>query len=96
MRRQQLARQQIVNLSHAREDEQARFDPRLKGAEAATAWEAELGAALETAADSTSEEEARLPAANLLRARVGAVAGRDAVTRKMVAALKGRSREVVR
>lgn len=39
-------------------------------------------------------EEARLPEGSLLRARVAAVAGRDAVTRKMVAALKGRSREV--
>lgn len=86
VRKQQLARQQIVNLSHAREDEQARFDPRLKGAEAVVAWEAELGAALEGSGE--------FAAANVLGARIKAVAGRDEVTRKMVAALKGRSREV--
>ena len=35
-----------------------------------------------------------LPSANLLRARTKAVGGREEVTRTMVAALKGRSREV--
>ncbi|SPO01463.1 related to transcription factor [Cephalotrichum gorgonifer] len=94
VRRQQLARQQIINLSHAREDEQARFDPRLKGADAVTAWETELGAALETADADGGSSAAYLPSANLLRARIKAVVGRDEVTRKMVQAMKGRSREV--
>lgn len=91
MRNQQLARQQIINLSHAREDEQARFDPRLKGADTAAQWEAELESALEGGGGA---EAPALPPANLLRARIKAVVGREEVTRKMVAALKGRSREV--
>jgi regulatory protein SWI6 len=95
VRKQQLARQQILNLSHAREDEQARFDPRLKGADAVAAWEAELGAVLEAAqGDGGAAAATFFPSANVLRARIKAVAGREEVTRKMVQALKGRSREV--
>lgn len=72
-------------MSHAREDGQG-----TKGAEAASAWETELGAALEAAADNTSY----FPSANLIRTRTKAVSGRNDATRKMVQALKGRSREV--
>jgi chromosome segregation ATPase len=98
IRKQQLARQQVVNLSHAREDEQSRFDaarqqPR---ADRVASWETELRAALETANGNPSESGGQilLPSTNLLKARIKALEGTTGVARKMVAALQGRSRDV--
>jgi len=86
-----------MNLSHAREDEQSRFDaarqqPR---ADRVASWENELRAALETANGTSMEgQQILLPSTNLLKARIKALEGTSGVTRKMVAALKGRSRDI--
>lgn len=96
LRKQQLARQRVANLSHAREDEQVRLmqeQSRTSQPNPSSSWETELSAMLE-AADDTSGAEGLLPSAALLRARVKAVEGRKDMTRKMVSALKGRSRDV--
>ncbi|KAF9880173.1 hypothetical protein CkaCkLH20_02127 [Colletotrichum karsti] len=96
LRKQQLARQKVSNLSHAREEEQVRLLQEQKRAGRADAlsssWETELGAALETARD--GEEAGLLPSAAVLKARLNAVSARRDATRKMAAALKGRSKDV--
>jgi regulatory protein SWI6 len=99
VRKQQLARQQVVNLTHAREDEQSRFDPAGQRARAdrVASWETELRAALETAYGSNPNESSSqilLPSTNLLKARIKALEGTTGMTRKMVGALKGRSRDI--
>ncbi|KAK1998780.1 apses-domain-containing protein [Colletotrichum falcatum] len=96
LRKQQLARQKVSNLSHAREEEQVRLTQEQKRAgrtdSLSSSWETELGAALETAG--TNGEGGLLPSATVLRARLAAVSARRDVTRKMAAALKGRSRDL--
>jgi regulatory protein SWI6 len=95
-RQQQLARQRVGNLSHAREDEKVRLSQeqsRTGQTKAVNgAWETELGAVLEAA--SNNEAAGLLPSAAVLRARINAVTNRREMTRKMVFALKGRSRDV--
>jgi len=94
---QQLARQKIVNLSRAREEEQYRLAElerahgRVDMAQA-TAWEAEAEAAVNVA--NAGGDVPPLPSAALLRARINAVHARTEETRQAEAALKGRSREV--
>lgn len=53
-----------------------------------------LEAAEESAAGGGFGSEGMLPSAAVLRARIRAIEGRREVTRKMVQALKGRSRDV--
>ncbi|KAF4966526.1 hypothetical protein FSARC_5768 [Fusarium sarcochroum] len=100
LKKQQLARQKVANLSHAREDEQVRLmqeQSRTNQPNPSSSWETELSAMLEAADDTSGEGfsgEGLLPSAAVLRARVRAVEGRREMTRKMVSALKGRSRDV--
>ncbi|KAF4458617.1 start control cdc10 [Fusarium albosuccineum] len=100
LKKQQLARQKVSNLSHAREDEQVRLmqeQSRTSQPNPSSSWETELSAMLEAADDTSGggfSGEGLLPSAALLRARVRAVEGRREMTRKMVSALKGRSRDV--
>ncbi|KXH37966.1 hypothetical protein CNYM01_08052 [Colletotrichum nymphaeae SA-01] len=96
LRKQQLARQKVSNLSHAREEEQVRLtqDQNRAGRTNAlsSSWETELSAALETAG--TNGEGGLLPSAATLKARLSAVSARRDVTRKMAGALKGRSKDL--
>ncbi|KAI8717466.1 HTH APSES-type domain-containing protein [Fusarium sp. LHS14.1] len=100
LKKQQLARQKVSNLSHAREDEQVRLmqeQSRTSQPNPSSSWETELSAMLEAADDTSGggfSGEGLLPSAAVLRARVNAVQGRRDMTRKMVSALKGRSRDV--
>ncbi|KAK2015987.1 apses-domain-containing protein [Colletotrichum eremochloae] len=96
LRKQQLARQKVSNLSHAREEEQVRLTQEQKRAgrtdSLSSSWETELSAALETAG--TNGEGGLLPSAAVLKARLAAVSARRDVTRKMAGALKGRSKDL--
>ncbi|KAK1624468.1 hypothetical protein BDP81DRAFT_464618 [Colletotrichum phormii] len=96
LRKQQLARQKVSNLSHAREEEQVRLTQEQNRAGRTNAlsssWETELSAALETAG--TNGEGGLLPSAATLQARLSAVSARRDVTRKMAGALKGRSKDL--
>ncbi|ROT36129.1 apses-domain-containing protein [Sodiomyces alkalinus F11] len=102
VKRQQLARQKVANLSHAREEEQVRLaqEQNRTGRDSeAAAWETELGAVLEAAGDGTTGDDdasaaGLLPTAAVLRARITAVGSRRDATRKMAQALRGRSRDV--
>lgn len=99
LKKQQLARQRVANLSHAREDEQVRLmqeQSRASQPNPSSSWETELSAMLEAAEESSGGfgGEGLLPSAAVLRARIKAVEGRGEMTRKMVQALKGRSRDV--
>lgn len=99
-KKQQLARQQVANLSHAREDEQVRLmqeQSRTKQPNPSSSWETELAAMLEAAEESAAggySGDCLLPSAAVLKARIKAIEGRREMTRKMVQALKGRSRDV--
>ncbi|GKT51486.1 steroid 17-alpha-hydroxylase/17,20 lyase [Colletotrichum spaethianum] len=96
LRKQQLARQKVSNLSHAREEEQVRLTQEQNRAgrtdSLSSSWETELSAALETAG--TNGEGGLLPSAAVLKARLNAVSARRDVTRKMAGALKGRSKDL--
>ncbi|KAG5979791.1 hypothetical protein E4U55_004749 [Claviceps digitariae] len=102
VRKQQLARQKVSNLAHAREDEQVRLmNEQLQSSQPnpSSSWETELAAMLEAAEESSANggsfgDEGILPPASVLRARLVAIEGRRDVTRKMVQALKSRSRDV--
>ncbi|KPM37321.1 hypothetical protein AK830_g9223 [Neonectria ditissima] len=97
LKKQQLARQKVANLSHAREDEQVRLmqeQSRTSQPNPSSSWETELSAMLEAAEDSTAGGESLLPSAAVLKARIRALEGRREMTRKMVHALKGRSRDI--
>ncbi|KAG6073361.1 hypothetical protein E4U16_004727 [Claviceps sp. LM84 group G4] len=103
VKKQQLARQKVSNLAHAREDEQLRLiheQSQSSQPNPSSSWETELSAMLEaaeessTATDGGSSSKGILPSAAILRARLRAIEGRRDVTRKMVQALKSRSREV--
>ena len=103
LKKQQLARQKVSNLAHAREDEQLRLmneQSRATQPDPSSSWETELSAMLEAAEESSRSNdggfgnEGMLPSAAVLRARIRAIEGRRDVTRKMVAALQGRSRDV--
>ena len=96
LKKQQLARQKVSNLAHAREDEQHRLmkeQSRSSQPNPSSSWETELSAMLEAAEDSAAGAEGLLPPANVLKARIRAVQGRGEMTGKMVQALKGRSRD---
>lgn len=101
VKKQQLARQKVSNLAHAREDEQLRLmneQQRSSQPNPSASWETELSAMLEAAEESTNSggfgSESMLPTASILRSRIRAMEARREVTRKMVSALKGRSRDV--
>lgn len=103
LKKQQLARQKVANLAHAREDEQVSLmneQSRSSQPNPSTTWETELAAMLEAAEESSAapggeyRSEGMLPSGVVLRARIRAIEGRRDVTRKMVQALKGRSRDV--
>lgn len=99
LKKQQLARQKVSNLSHAREDEQVRLMQEQAHASQpnpSSSWETELSAMLEAAEGSSGGfgGEGLFPSAAVLKARIQAVKGRREMTRKMVHALKGRSRDV--
>lgn len=97
LKRQQLAQQRVSNLAHAREDEQHRLmkeQSHSSQPNPSSSWETELTAMLEAADDSSSGIEGMLPSGSILRARIRAVQGRGEMTRKMVQALKGRSRDM--
>ncbi|KAJ3484395.1 hypothetical protein NLG97_g7057 [Lecanicillium saksenae] len=99
--KQQLARRKVSNLAHAREDEQMRLmsdQSRSSQPNPSSSWETELGAMLEAAEEQTASggfgAEGMLPSAAVLKARIRAIEARRDVTRKMVQALQGRSRDV--
>ncbi|TQV97494.1 hypothetical protein V2A60_006751 [Cordyceps javanica] len=99
--KQQLARRKVSNLAHAREDEQSRLmneQSRSGQSNPSSSWETELGAMLEAAEEHTTAggfgAEGMLPSAAVLKARIRAIEARRDVTRKMVQALQGRSRDV--
>ncbi|PHH82590.1 hypothetical protein CDD82_5515 [Ophiocordyceps australis] len=98
LKKQQLARQKIANLVHAREDDQIRISEQSASAPPSSAWETELAAMLEAVDVSEAEGQVgsrgMLPPPAVLRARIRAIEGRRDYMRKMVHALKGRSREV--
>lgn len=95
---QQATRQKVSNLSNACEDEKMRLmqeQSRSSQPNPSTAWETELSAILETADQSGGfGAEGMLPSAAVLRARIRAIENRRDVTKKMVLALQGRSRDV--
>ncbi|KAM3536513.1 hypothetical protein MY4038_000348 [Beauveria bassiana] len=99
--RQQLARRKVANLAHAREDEQTRLmneQSRSSQPNPSSSWETELGAMLEAAEEHNAaggfSAEGMLPSTAVLKARIRAIEARRDVTRKMVQALQGRSRDV--
>lgn len=99
LKKQQLARQRVANLAHAREDEQHRLmneQSRASQPNPSSSWETELSAMLEATEDATGGgfSEGLLPSTAILKARIRAVEGRRDMTRKMVQALQGRSRDV--
>lgn len=102
LKKQLLARQKVSNLAHAHEDEQIRLmneQSRSSQPNPSSSWETELAAMLEAAEESSASgggfgSEGMLPSAAVLRARIRAIEVRRDVTRKMVQALKGRSRDV--
>ncbi|KAG6001092.1 hypothetical protein E4U21_004692 [Claviceps maximensis] len=102
VRKQQLARQKVSNLAHAREDEQLRLmneQSQSSQPNPSSSWETELAAMLEAAEESPANGggfggKGILPPASVLRARLTAIEDRRDVTRKMVQALKSRSRDV--
>ncbi|PNY26808.1 Start control protein cdc10 [Tolypocladium capitatum] len=102
LKKQQLARQKVSNLAHAREDEQVRLmneQSTSSQPNPSSSWETELSAMLEAAEESSVAgggfgSGGMLPSAAVLRARIRAIEGRREVTRKMVQALKGRSRDI--
>ncbi|KAH7376922.1 start control protein cdc10 [Plectosphaerella cucumerina] len=99
VRKQQIARQRVANLSDAREEEQRRLvqEQKRQGKTDSTptgAWETELGAVLEAAGETGEGAIGLLPSAAILKARLAAVSARRDITLKMAAALKGRSRDV--
>ncbi|KAG6007192.1 hypothetical protein E4U43_000351 [Claviceps pusilla] len=102
VKKQQLARQKVSNLAHAREDEQVRLmneQSQSSQPNPSSSWETELAAMLEAAEESSAAsggfgDKGILPPASVLRARLVAIEGRRDVTRKMVQALKSRSRDV--
>ncbi|RDA85438.1 hypothetical protein CP532_1526 [Ophiocordyceps camponoti-leonardi (nom. inval.)] len=102
-KKQQLSRQRVANLAHAREDEQMRLmkeQSMSSQPNPSSSWETELSAMLEAAEESSAtgpggfHNEGLLPSSAMLKARIRAIEGRRDVTRKMVQALKGRSREL--
>jgi hypothetical protein len=101
LKKQQLARQKVANLAHAREEEQhslMKEQARSAQPNPSSSWETELSAMLEAADDASAggfgSDGGLLPSTAILKARVRAVEGRRDATRKMVQALKGRSQEV--
>ncbi|KAG5927311.1 hypothetical protein E4U42_002370 [Claviceps africana] len=102
VRKQQLARQKVANLAHAREDEQLRLmneQSQSSQPNPSSSWETELAAMLEAAEESSADGgggggKGILPPASVLRARLVAIEDRRDITRKMVQALKSRSRDV--
>ena len=98
LQKQQLARQEVANLAHAREDEQRRLlqeQSRTSQPNPSSSWETELSAMLEAAeATDGSGAQGMLPSSVVLKARMKAVRDRRDMMRKMVQALKGRSRDV--
>ncbi|KAK8033551.1 Start control cdc10 [Apiospora marii] len=87
---QSLTRQKIYNLSRGRDEEQSRL-LRLEQTQgpmdpSSSAWETELAA--------QTVDDASLPSAALLRARIQALKVRTDMTRKAVGTLKGRSKDV--
>lgn len=93
---QLLTRQKIFNLSRGREEEQVRL-ARLEAnhgplSPAANAWETEL--VLNSSVNNGSGADSQGSSAAVLRARVQALRQRTDVTRKAVAGLQGRSRDV--
>ncbi|KAH6661017.1 hypothetical protein BKA67DRAFT_509808 [Truncatella angustata] len=88
---QNLTRQKIYNLARGREEEQARLQQieQSHGSlePGAAAWESELAA-------STPIDVATLPSSTILRTRIQALRSRSEGTRKTVASLKSRSKDV--
>ncbi|KAK7958053.1 hypothetical protein PG988_012901 [Apiospora saccharicola] len=87
---QSLTRQKIYNLSQGRDEEQSRL-LRLEQTQGpmdpnSSAWETELAA--------QTVDDASLPSAALLRARIQALRLRTEMTHKAVGTLKGRSKDV--
>lgn len=100
VKKQQLARQKVANLAHAREDEQMRLmneQSRSSQPNPSSSWETELSAMLEAAESQSAGSfgtEGMLPSSATLKARIRAIESRKEVTKQMVHALKGRSRDV--
>ncbi|KAK5996923.1 Transcription factor SWI6 [Cladobotryum mycophilum] len=101
VKKQQLARQKVANLAHARETEQMRLmneQSRSSQPNPSSSWETELAAMLEAAdkasATGTFGSEGLLPSSVILKARIRALEGRRDATCTMVQSLKSRSREV--
>lgn len=107
LKKQHLTRQKVHALSRAHEEENYRV-LQLEQAngridDGAAAWEAELDGAIETASSISNSQPGssgsspaapQLPPATVLRARVNAIRARSAETRRAVAGLQSRSREV--
>jgi regulatory protein SWI6 len=97
MKEQQLARQKILNLSAAVEEEEYRLvqleqtHGRLN-VDSVVAWEAALDAALSPAAGPVTG--AALPSTSALRARMAAVRSRSEETKRATGGLKARSKEL--
>lgn len=98
--KQQLARRKVSNLAYA-QDEQMRLvneQSRSSQPNPSSSWETELGAMLEAAEEHSAAggfgAEGMLPPSAVLKARIRAIEARRDVTRKMVQALQGRSRDV--
>ncbi|KAL2886298.1 Regulatory protein SWI6 [Ceratocystis lukuohia] len=100
VRKQTHARQQIANLMHASEDEQFRSarDSALAAgrSDPISSWEAQISSTITQASDSDANSAAAaasLPSSTVLKTRIKALTERKEVMRKMVLALKGRSKE---
>jgi hypothetical protein len=101
VKEQQLARQKVVNLNRACEEENFRV-LHLEQSHgpldaAAASWESELETNLDAVASGSVPSSAvasAMPSASVLRARISAIRARSNETRRAVSGLKGRSRDV--
>lgn len=98
---QQQARQRVLNLTRARDEEQFRVQQleqaNSQAAQAAVSWDEELEAAGATATATTGTDASSpktLPSAAVLQARIQAMRTRTAETRQAEQALKSRSRDM--
>lgn len=91
VKKQQVARQIISNLAHARQEDQIRLMQEQAKSNPTSSWETELSTVLESSAEPSG---GFLPSSLILRTRIKALESRAEATKNMVNKLQGRSRDV--
>lgn len=92
VKKQQVSRQIISNLAHARQDNGSNGgNGNAQAHNDISSWETELSTVLES---SVEPDAGFLPSSLVLKTRIKALEGRAEATKNMVHALKGRSRDV--